>query len=167
MNQSESNFDELKRLLQLKQREVPPPGYFEHFSSEVVARIRAGEAGGGQTMVEKLGDEAPWLVRWLQLFETKPGLVGAFATCLCLLLLLGVLVADNTDSAPKEMLGGVSAAAPDTMVASLSTPLTATAADESGIAVNTNSMISLQPTATVFGQQSPLFQPASFAPAGQ
>jgi hypothetical protein len=170
MNQSEINFDALKRLLKLKQREVPPPGYFEHFSRDVISRIRAGEAGGGQTVSEKLGDEVPWLVRLLQIFETKPGLVGAFATSLCLLLVLGVLVADHTDSTAKDILLGQQAGSPETSLASLSTPamgITTAVADESGIAVSTNPVISLQPTASLFGQQNPLFQPASFAPAGQ
>ena len=45
MNESENNFSELKRLLKLKRHEVPPPGYFNDFSAEIIARIRAGERG--------------------------------------------------------------------------------------------------------------------------
>ncbi len=33
MNESEHNFQDLKRLLKLKRHEVPPPGYFNNFSS--------------------------------------------------------------------------------------------------------------------------------------
>jgi hypothetical protein len=65
---------------------------------------------------------------------------------------------------------GQQAGSPETSLASLSTPamgITTAVADESGIAVSTNPVISLQPTASLFGQQNPLFQPASFAPAGQ
>jgi hypothetical protein len=172
MNPSDSNFDELKRLLRLKQHEVPPPGYFQQFSGEVVARIRAGEAGGRRTMAEKLENEAPWVVRFLQIFETRPGLVGVFATCLCLLLMLGVLMADHSDTTTKDMLAGTSVETSETAVASLSSPLMASATpdaaatNESGLTVSTNSVTSLQPAATLFGEQPSLFQSASFTPAG-
>jgi hypothetical protein len=46
MNETEQNFEELKKLLTIKRHEVPPPGYFNHFSGQVISRIRAGEAGG-------------------------------------------------------------------------------------------------------------------------
>jgi hypothetical protein len=44
----------------------------------------------------------------------------------------------------------------------------AAADDNSGIMVSTNAGASLQPAATLFGQQqNPLFQSASFAPASR
>ena len=49
MNENENNFESLRRLLALKRHETPPPGYFENFSGEVTARIRAGEGRGGGT----------------------------------------------------------------------------------------------------------------------
>ena len=47
MNETKPDFSELKRLLKLKRHEVPPPGFFNHFSEEVVARIRErfGDSG--------------------------------------------------------------------------------------------------------------------------
>jgi hypothetical protein len=42
----------------------------------------------------------------------------------------------------------------------------AAATDNSGIVASTNPVVSLQPAAAMFGQQNPLFQSASFAPAG-
>ena len=159
MNESKQNFDELKRLLKLKQHEVPPPGYFNNFSGEVVARIRAGEAGSSQ------GDESSWLATMLRIFETKPGVIGAFATSLCLVLLIGVVLADRSDSVSADMLATVEptpAATPE--LASVG-PVSAVGADNSGIAVSTNPVISLQPVATLFSQQqNPLFQAASFTP---
>ena len=164
MNESNQNFNELKRLLKLKQHEVPPPGFFNNFSGEVVARIRAGEAGGSERLVDQLQLQVPWLMGWLRSFEAKPGGIGGFATSLCLLLLIGVVMAERPDSAPPGDLVS-SATAPESAVALAAVM---PAADNSGIAISTNPVISLQPVATLFGQQqNPLFQAASFAPSGQ
>ncbi len=167
MNESENNFATLKQLLKLKQHEVPPPGYFHNFSGQVISRIRAGEAGGQQTFTEQLQSTAPWLVNFLRIFETKPGLVGAFATSLCLLLVGAVFFAERSDSAPKNFpaIADNSPAAMPSVVSSASTPMLAAADATTGIAVSTNPVLSLQPATTMFGQQNPLFQSASFAPA--
>ena len=164
MNENNNNFEDLKRLLKLKQHEVPPPGYFNNFSGEVVARIRSGEAGGSERLVDQLQLQVPWLMGLLRIFEAKPGVVGGFATSLCLLLLIGVVMAERPDSAPPGDLVS-SATAPESAVALAAVM---PAADNSGIAISTNPVISLQPVATLFGQQqNPLFQAASFAPSGQ
>ena len=158
MKENEQNFDELKRLLKLKRHEVPPPGYFNNFSDKVIARIQAGEAANYGTAYENVQTHAPWLARFFAIFEAKPAVIGGFATGLCALLALGAVlteksdqtatgfVAENTDSTPMSL-------------ASLSMPTGL--ADAGGIQVSSNSA-SLQPMATLFGQQNPLLQSASF-----
>ncbi|HEY1790990.1 MAG TPA: hypothetical protein VGJ73_22770 [Verrucomicrobiae bacterium] len=86
MSENENDFEALRRLLVLKRHEVPPPGYFEDFSSGVIGRIRAGEA------VRQL----PWLLRLLQAFEAKPGYPVAFASALCTLLLFGIISVEQS-----------------------------------------------------------------------
>ena len=81
MNENEHNFEELRRLLALKRHEIPPPGYFEDFSSMVIARIRSGDTAR----------ELPWLLRFLQMFESRPAYPVAFASGLCTLLLFGII----------------------------------------------------------------------------
>ena len=166
MNENENNFETLKLLLKLKQHEVPPPGYFHNFSGQVVSRIRAGEAGGAQGFAEQLQATAPWVVNFLRIFETKPGLIGAFATSLCLLLVVGLFVAERADSVSKNFQSVVENTQPtlDSVASVTAAPVLAAADPSSGIVVSTNPVLSLQPATTMFGQQNPLFQSASFAP---
>jgi hypothetical protein len=170
MNQNENNFEDLKRLLKLKQHEVPPPGYFNHFSGEVISRIRAGEAGGSRTFMEQLQADAPWLMNFLRVFETRPGLIGGFATSLCLLLVLVVVFAERSEQASRTL---VAISEPSTATGNSAAAMPATslvaASDSTGIVASTNPVTSLQPVATLFGQPvgQSLFQPAGFMSAGR
>ena len=171
MIEKKQNFEALKQLLKLKQHEVPPPGYFNNFSDQVISRIRAGEVSGAQTFTEQLEATAPWLVNFLRIFETRPGVIGAFATSLCILLVLSVVFAERSDESSKAVfsLTDPTTSATDGSVAAVSAPPLLAASESYGIAVSTNPVASLQPTTTLFGQSANagLFQSASFAPAGQ
>ena len=169
MNESGQNFDQLKQLLKLKRHEIPPPGFFNHFSDEITARIRAGEARNDAPIVNQLNDYAPWLVNFLRFFEAKPGVVGGFATSLCLLLLFGVVLAERSETGPQNVFTANPSQSNATMAsATMSSPVTpdfaSAAVSEGGISISTNA--SLRPMATLFGQPggASLFQPASFAP---
>jgi hypothetical protein len=164
MKENDNNFEELKQLLKLKRHEIPPPGYFENFSSHVTSRIRAGEAGGARTFTERLEAEAPWVVNFLRVFETRPGMIGAFATCVCLLLVSVVVHSSRADKAARLAMNISSqASAAGSPMASMTAP-TLAASDSSGIVASTNPVTSLQPVTTLFAQpgSGSLFQPAGF-----
>lgn len=174
MKENDDNFEALQRLIALKRHETPPLGYFNDFSGNVVARLRAGEAAEMKGFSERLFNEAPWLVKFLQIFEAKPAFVGGFAATLCLLLLGGIVYSERDDAAPDStLISALSPTAPvaNTVAAASPTaaqlPVAADATEQAGgLAVATN--YSLQPVATMFGQQNFFTQPqpVSFSPSG-
>src|SRR5476649_1156648 len=104
MNENENNFNSLRRLLAFKNRETPPPGYFNNFSGQVVASIRAAESRKPAGVMEQLFAEAPWLLKFLQAFEFKPAFAGAFASALCLVLVFGIVYAERPEAATQSLL---------------------------------------------------------------
>lgn len=86
----DENFDQLRKLLALKRYEQPPPGYFQSFSSKVLARIEAAEAAGSFSWWGRLG------------LDFKPALMCALGVVVCALLSLGVItsVFDHGDQPP-------------------------------------------------------------------
>ena len=174
MNEENQNFDELKRLLKLKRHELPPPGYYNNFSNGVIAGIRREQRPGGSVI--RLNSEAPWLVRFLRVFEARPGLIGGFATSLVLILVFGVVLSDRSNSDTQNVFAMPTADANSSTVASVDPTASATPQNyaantmdsSGGISVSTNPATSLQPSAAPFGQpnSSQLFLPAGFSPAG-
>jgi hypothetical protein len=99
MSQDSQDFTSLRRLLALKRYEQPPPGYFNHFSTQVIARIKAGE-GAHESALGSLFWEAPWLQRLWAALETKPILASAFGAAVCVLLIGGVVYSERADNQP-------------------------------------------------------------------
>jgi len=172
MSDNNQNFQDLKRLLRLKRHEIPPPGYFHGFSGDVLARIQAGDSGSGKSFLERIQADSPFASALLQLFAARPGVVGALATSVCLLLLLAVLFVDRSepgavmasDSAFFAQAAAPAAAAMPTEVASSDT----LAAADSGITISTNPVSSLQPLNTLFGSPANgLFQTVKFSTLNQ
>jgi len=160
MNESENNFESLRRLLAFKRHEIPPPGYFNGFSSQVITRIRAGETAESPDIAG-----SSWLLKFLQVFEAKPAFVGAFACSLCLLLLLGIVDAERPDATLKtSFLAAV--AQPAVSIADATSPGLPPSSQPAGLMVSTNPVLSLEPVASLFGQQNPLAQPVSFSLPG-
>jgi hypothetical protein len=130
MNPDSQDFDSLRRLLALKRHEQPPPGYFDRFSRDVRARIRAGETGG------TVGAEGSWFQRLLSMFDVKPVFAGAFGTAVCAFLISGVISSEQTPtvgSVPSVMNSAAAAAVPVSM---------STASVEEPFAASSNSMAS-------------------------
>ena len=172
MNESNNNFQDVKRLLKLKQHEVPPPGYFNSFSSQVISRIRAEEARESRSTAR----DGSWWSQFLGIFESQPRVVGGVATVMCVLLVFGLVLTQQTDtvSTPGGFLSASAQSQSDqssgqTFAASAPVASNAGGLDplaSSGIAVSTNPVTSLEPMASAFGQPGTvsLFQPAGFAP---
>src|ERR1017187_5902257 len=153
MKENENNFESLRRLLALKRHETPPPGYFENFSSEVTARIRAGVS-------KQLTGELPWFFRLLSTFEAKPAFTGAFASALCLLLLFGIVYAERPDIAPQPLLQ----AAPVSSPLAVATPVTLSSqpAEQPVFLSSTNPVLNSQSAGSWFASQEATVQPVNF-----
>ncbi|MGH7951395.1 MAG: hypothetical protein ACREFE_05690 [Limisphaerales bacterium] len=159
MNDNENNFEALRQLLALKRHEIPPPGYFDHFSAEVISRIRAGD--GGETT-------GSWFSKLLQAFEFKPAFAGAFASALLLLLVFGIVYAGNPDGSLQTILQPqTDNGAPQLAVTSPATSTALTSMPtQTGMIASTNPVLSLQPVGSLFGQQTPFAQQVSFLAPG-
>jgi len=162
MNEHENNFESLRRLLVLKRHETPPPGYFNYFSSQVLQRIRAGDTGKSANWLEAWFGQALWLEKLLQAFDVKPVFASAFAGALCLLLFLGIIYAERPEITSQPLLQATTAAS----LAAVSPVSLSQSADQTGIVSSTDPVLSLQPVASLFGQQNSLAQPVSFSLPG-
>jgi hypothetical protein len=161
MNENENNFESLRRLLALKRHETPPPGYFANFSAAVTARIRAGDARRTASVPDRLADELPWLFRLMSAFEAKPAFAGAFASALCLLLLVGIVYAERpSDIEPQPILQ----ATLDTSPLAVATPvnLSSQPAEQTVFLSSTNPVFNSQPAGAWFASQGPTVQPVNF-----
>ena len=97
MNPSPQAFDPLRQLLALKRHDPPPPGYFNHFSDKVIARIETE----GLVMRTSL---------WGRLFpdlDAKPVLACVYGLVITGLLVIGLGVSQSLESeeSPAPTLG--------------------------------------------------------------
>jgi hypothetical protein len=95
MERDEQNFDSLKRLLALKRHEVPPPGYFDNFSREVIASIKTGRSGGPSDLVERSSWEATWFGRLWTALEARPVFAALCGMAFCGLLVSGLVLSET------------------------------------------------------------------------
>jgi hypothetical protein len=165
MNEQETNFDPLLKLLALKRHEVPPPGYFDKFAGQVTTRIRLGESGGTEGLLGTVFSEAPWLLRFIQVFNARPAIAGVFASLLFLLLVASIVYSDHPSANPENLMPA------EAMQSSSSSPLAVVTSGfldqsvpaQSDLVSSTNPVLSFEPNSSPFGGQNSLLQPASFA----
>jgi len=142
MSENENNFETLRRLLALKRRESPPPGYFNDFSSRVTSRIRAGD-GAPESLIQRLWRH----LQFYMAFETKPVYSGAFATAICLLLLVGIVhMQQRSGTTTRPVLQATVNPAPE--VIALASPAAPLAPQPLVAMANTNPAIGLPANAS-------------------
>ena len=166
MNETESDFEQLRKLLAAKKHETPPPGYFNHFSSGVISQIRINESSKrADGLLGTLFSEAPWLLRIVRVFEAKPAYAGVFASALCLLLVAGIVYTEPHSDATADNLAPAQTAQANPGGASLAA-VSANFLDQSApsadMVSSTNPVMSLQPVGSSFPAQNPLFQTVDF-----
>ena len=125
MNPNSENFDQLRKLLALKRHEQPPPRYFNDFSGQVIARIRAGEHGE---------DGLAWVRKLWSLMEGKPMLTGAFGAAVCALVISGIVFSDSVEPTAE----GVHATGMDSPLRIGTDPLAMNRPSDAGFMSSTN-----------------------------
>lgn len=157
MKRDQEHFDELKKLLALKRREQPPPGYFNRFSSRVRARVVAGDTAN---------ESRTWWNRWFGPGELKPGLVGLYSVAIGGLLLVGLKTSLKMDQEPSVSTlpeeSWLATHTPRTLSESMtvsSNPL------QQRIVLSESNSISPLPGSVFFNRPPPQTTPASFKPA--
>jgi hypothetical protein len=81
MSKEPSNYDALRRLLNIKRHEQPPAPYFSGFSEKVLQRIQTRDPSTSLS----------WWQRWGLDFDFQPATVCAVGVLVAGLLLVGVL----------------------------------------------------------------------------
>jgi hypothetical protein len=167
MNDLDNQFEPLCKLLSLKRHEVPPPGYFDRFSGQVISRIQEAKSTHPETPLERLFAEAPWVLNLLQAFQARPAMAGFFASAVCLLI-VGVLVATDQQDTPSSSLltsveppPGTPSGSPGNL-GTMAKAFLHPDAFPSTVVFSNNSAPSMEPTATPFNGQTPAFQTLEF-----
>ena len=91
MNRDPEEFESLQKLLALKRWELPPPAYFNDFSSQLRCRLEADRE------VEPRVSWWQWLI---QEWELKPILLGAYSVGIGGLLLVGISLSEAVGDRP-------------------------------------------------------------------
>jgi len=96
MHSDREDFESLRRLLALKKYEQPPPGYFNHFSEQVIARIQAEGATQQTGILRRFANPFRWLQQVWDSMENRPALAGAFGFAVCGVLASGLYFSPAT-----------------------------------------------------------------------
>jgi hypothetical protein len=157
MNMSPDNeFTELRRLLRLKRHEQPPPGYFHHFSANVIAALQT--PAGRRAPAESPANVPGWILGLLERIQARPAFAGGFATMLCAGVIGGILLFEKDARAPMAVPSLLSEVVPVSQPMEL--PGTMGAAFEP-VTVGTSPMLAgtnlqLSPQPSLFDMMPPL-----------
>ncbi|WCJ61012.1 hypothetical protein NXS98_07805 [Fontisphaera persica] len=94
MSQPQDEFKRLRQLLALKRHEQPPPGYFQNFSHQVMARINAVEGDA----------ESAWVLRLWHYLTARPFWSGLAAAGACGVLVGGLMMLRTPDPVAANTL---------------------------------------------------------------
>jgi len=115
-NAQPDDFEQLRKLLALKRHEVPPPGYFDRFSGNVIARLHAPEPAPKPTWLQLLGLD----------FDLKPAFLCATGVAVFALFSLGIIMATQLD-AHDTTVADLNSGAPSQIGISVLSPVTVAA----------------------------------------
>jgi hypothetical protein len=115
--QEQEHFEQLRRLLAVKRHEQPPPGYFQGFSRQVIARIQADESASATSLLDRVMGRVPWLRSLWDGFEAKPIVAGAFGVGVCSLLVVGLVSSERIDANSATLAPG--SESPQTVLANV------------------------------------------------
>ena len=105
MSQETENLEQLGCLLRLKRYEQPPPGYFNDFPSQVIARLELGERGEhNASLMERILWQASWLQPIRAAFEPRAVVSGVFGLATCALLITGVVYSARSTVHPMALI---------------------------------------------------------------
>jgi hypothetical protein len=107
MNDVPEEFEQLRKLLRLKQYEQPPPRFFNEFSGRVIAAI---EGERSLSASDRFLAQLPWLARCLRAVERNALVAGSLVTGVCALLIGGIVYSEYVDTAPAIDSGNASLA---------------------------------------------------------
>lgn len=143
MNSDPRTFERLRRLLVLKRYEQPPPGYFDRFPGEVIARIREYESKASIGVFE-LG--VLRLRRLWNALESRAVFPAAFGAAACSVLVLGLIHSFGVHASPvtiSERLDG-------TLYAADSRPMGMPVAERTAFESSTAGVLPDQPAVGIF-----------------
>ena len=158
MSPDSENFDQLRKLLALKRHEQPPPGFFDHFSKDVMLSIRAGRPGSKD--LGEILESVPWLARLFSLFETKPFFAGAFGVGVCALLISGIVYSEQWTPAP---VATISAPVVSSAALASATPISTDAAESGRMQAIVTTNASLLEAQTLFQRLQVKSSPVNFS----
>jgi hypothetical protein len=108
MNTNPQEFEKLRKLLALKRHELPPPGYFNGFSGNVIDRLQT----------ERKTHSGIWQ-QVLMLFRTRPAISWSFSVAAVFVLFAATNAFEGSPPGQSGTMSGMAAAGNSPATASM------------------------------------------------